>query len=123
MAHLGQVSEGTTPQILKMILTNSDPRSYCRICLFQKQSRVHLDIVRMSVEGLEGLGNVWVRIDILKCFERVEAERYTELVERGYLPVPSLHDSQDLDRPEDIWDAVGPEATCSGQVRSVQRKE
>lgn len=114
MAHLCRVSEGTTPQIPKMILTNSDPRSYFRICLFHKHSRVHLDVVRMSVEGLEGPGNVWVRIDILKCFERVEAERYTELVERGYLPVPSLHDSQDLDRPENIRDAVGPEATCSG---------
>lgn len=66
----------------------------------------------MAVEGLEGLGNIWIRIEVLKAFSGDETEGLAEFVERGYLPVTSLHDSQNLDMFEDIRDAIDSESTC-----------
>jgi len=66
------------------------------LALLGDNAGIQLDEVRVVVQTAEGIGDARVRVDVLECLVRLEAEVPAELIKAGNIPFSALYDTQYL---------------------------
>ena len=84
--------------------SDTDSRNHRLFIGFSNDTWVHLDEIRVVIELAEGVRNGWVGVDFLKCIVPLQAKELPEFVQGSNFPFPSLLNSEDFDKPENMWD-------------------
>jgi hypothetical protein len=88
-------------------------RSHRQLGVFDHQTRVDFDLVRVVVQMPQLLLHVLVARNVLECAMRLQVEVLSELIQRTQVPGPRLLDTEYLDGAEDSGDSIGTERVCA----------
>ena len=92
---MSQISPYTSPNDAQKA-TYTASRIHGRLSLFQEETRIQLNHVRMVIQRSKNIRNLRVWINIFHSLMTLQPKEVTELVQRGNLPLARLQDTQNL---------------------------
>lgn len=73
---------------------------------------IHFHEIRLLVDGLHGVLDLRVGVDVLKSLVRLEVHEFAQLVQRADVPAARLIHAEDLDELEHHGRLACPEGGC-----------